>query len=146
MVACECWDRLEDATGAKLTHHIHFTKGKTETEGKEKEGLIPGRQCKPDAFIEPGMPIHLDKQTSGRKGAVYLFDGNEFHGYPPEHPKHEGKNHIGESYKQLYQDTLKQREAYKNEGYRVFAVWEHEYRQTTRARFPARILSVVREV
>ena len=146
MAACECWHRLEHVSTMKLTHHIHFANGNTNTIGTEKTGLIPGRRFKPDAFVEPGLPIHLPGETSGTKGAVYLYHGNEWHGYPPQHPKHEGTNLHDTPYMDLYQRTLDMQQRYKAEGYRVFVVWEHEYRTTTRSRCPAHILSVVREV
>ena len=148
IAACECWHRIEAASpdGVVLTHHIHFVKGAAKPTGKEMEGLIPGRRFKPDAYIEPKKPIHLANQNSGPKGAVYLFHGNEWHGYPEGHPKYEDTNHCDTPYKELYGRTLKQQELYKAEGYRVFAVWEDEYKTVTRAQFPAGILSVVQEV
>lgn len=144
MVACECWHRLERASGATLTHHIHFTNGSKEPTGAEKQGLIPKRGFRPDAFVEPALPIHLAGETSGAKGAVYLFNGNEWHGYPEGHPKHEGKNYKGTPYKDLYWMSLQQQTMYRDAGYRVFVVWEHEYGTTT-GRCPAHILSIVRE-
>ena len=60
--------------------------------------------------------------------------------------KDEGRNHCGTPYKELYQRTLQEQELYKDEGYRVFVVWEHEYQMTTRAKCPTHILNVVREV
>ena len=39
-----------------------------------------------------------------------------------------------------------QHDMYKNEGYRVFVVWEHEYRESTRATCPLHIQDVVTEV
>lgn len=146
MVACECWHRLERVSTAKLTHHIHFIPGAEKTDGREKEGLVPGRRFKPDAFIEPGLDIHLPNQSSGPKGAVYLFHGNEWHGYPPAHLKYDGANHCGTPYKELYERTIEQQTLYSAEGYRVFTVWEHEYATTTRAACPVHILSVVREL
>ena len=92
------------------------------------------------------MPVHLLNQTSGPRGAVYLYHGNQWHGYPPGHPKYEGRNHHGTLYKELYKLTLKQQDYYRAGGYRVFVVWEHEYKTTTTARCPVHVLSVVREV
>ena len=146
MTACECWHRLEFVSNAKLTHHVHIDKDSTIPIGKEKEGLIPGRRFRPDAFIEAGMPIHLPHETSGPKGAVYLYHGNEWHGYPQGHHKHEARNHLGIPYKELYERTLREQKLYKDEGYCVFVVWEHEYQTTKRTRCPVNILNVVRKV
>ena len=129
-----------------MTHHKHFVNGGTKPIGEEKAGLIPGRRFKPDAFIEAGKPVHLPNETSGPKGAVYLYHGNEWHGYPPGHPKYDGRNHCDTPYKELYQRTLKQQDCYRESGYRVFVVWEHEYKTTTTAKCPSSVLSVVREV
>ena len=145
MVACRCWHRLEKVSKAKLTHHVCCI-DPTKWAGEEKKGLVPGRAFKPDAFIEPNLPIHLEGETSGPKGAVYLFHGNEWHGYPEGHPKYDEENYCGDSYKERYHKTLAQEEAYKMEGYRVFVVWEHEYGASEKAKCPVHIQSVVRGV
>ena len=145
MVACRCWHRLEKVSKAKLTHHVCCI-DPTKWAGEEKKGLIPGRAFKPDAYIEPNLPIHLEGETSGPKGAVYLFHGNEWHGYPEGHPKYDEVNYCGDSYKARYHKTLAQEEMYKTEGYRVFVVWEHEYGASEKATCPAHIQGVVREV
>ena len=145
MVACRCWHRLEKVSKAKLTHHVCCI-DPTKWAGEEKKGLIPGRAFKPDAYIEPNLPIHLEGETSGPKGAVYLFHGNEWHGYPEGHPKYDEVNYCGDSYKARYHKTLAQEKMYKHEGYRVFVVWEHEYDATEKATCPAHIQEVVREV
>ena len=145
MVACRCWHRLECVSSAKLTHHVCCV-DPTKWVGKEKSGLVPGRRMRPDAYIEPGLPIHLEGETSGRMGAVYLFHGNEWHGYPEGHPKHGDVNLHGVAYNELYQKTLDDEAAYNAEGYRVFVVWEHEYGDSEKARCPVHILKVVREV
>jgi hypothetical protein len=145
MVACRCWHRLEKVSKAKLTHH-RCCMDPTKWTGNEKKGLIPGRHIRPDAYIEPDLPIHLEGETSGPKGAVYLFHGNEWHGYPPGHPKYNDNNHYGDSYKERYHKTLAQEEMYKMEGYRVFVVWEHEYGASEKAKCPVHIRGVVREI
>ena len=145
MVACRCWHRLEKVSKAKLTHHVCCI-DPTKWAGEEKKGLIPGRAFKPDAYIEPNLPIHLECETSGPKGAVYLFHGNEWHGYPEEHPKYDEVNYCGDSYKERYHKTLAQEEMYKMEGYRVFVVWEHAYGASEKAKCPVHIQGVVREV
>ena len=144
MVACRCWHRLEKVSRAKLTHHVCCI-DPTKWTGDEKKGLIPGRAFKPDAYIEPNLPIHLEGETSGPKGAVYLFHGNEWHGYPEGHPKYDEVSYCGDSYKEQYNRTIAQEEAYKKEGYRVFVVWEHEYGASEKAKCPVHIQSVVRE-
>ena len=147
MEACECWHKLEDAVGGAcvLTHHVHFENGRTDPTGSEKEGLIPGRKFKPDAFIEPGRPIHLPGETSGEKGAVFLYHGNLWHGFPEGHPKYEANNFWGTPNKLLFEKTVQQHVLYKAQGYRVFFVWEHDFKTTTRKRHPVPIRDVVRE-
>jgi len=145
MVACRCWHRLENVSKAKLTHHICCL-DPTKWIGDEKKGLIPGRHLKPDAYIEPDLPIHLEGQTSGPKGAVFLFHGNEWHGYPEGHPKYDDVNQHGDSYKELYHKTRAHEELYRKEGYRVFVVWEHEFGECEKARCPVHIQNVIREV
>ena len=145
MVACRCWHRLEKVSKAKLTNHVCCI-DPTKWTGEEKKGLIPGRAFKPDAYIEPNLPIHLEGETSGPKGAVYLFHGNEWHGYPEGHPKYDEVNYCGDSYKERYHKTLVQEEMYKMEGYRVFVVWKHEYDASEKVKCPVHIQEVVREV
>jgi len=106
----------------------------------EKSGLVPGRRMRPDAYIEPGLPV------SPGWGPVYLFHGNEWHMYPEGHPKHGGVNLHGVAYNKLYQKTLDDEAAYNAEGYRVSAVWEHEYGDGEKAKCPVHILKVVRGV
>ena len=147
MEACQCWHLLEDAVGGAcvLTHHVHFENGRTDPTGAEKEGLIPGSKFKPDAFIEPRLPIHLPDETSGEKGAVYLFHGNPWHGFPEGHPKYEANNFVGTPNKLLFEKTVQQHELYKEHGYRVFFVWEHDFKTATRKTCPVPIRDVVRE-
>ena len=153
MVACQCWHRLERASSAKMTHHRCCDNPGKKWNGKEKEGLLPnstgtGRsKHKPDVYIEPGLPIHLKGETSGPKGAVYLFEGNYWHGYPPGHPKYNDIRKKGNiPFKELYEKTLKVQDRYLKQGIRVFVIWEHEYTRTTRVRSPLCLLDVVREV
>ena len=46
-------------------------------------------------------------------------------------PRYEGTSVHNTLYKALYQRTLSQQKLYRDEGYRVFVVWEHEYETTT---------------
>lgn len=147
MEACECWDRLAEWSGVPLTNHVHFTPGAAAPTGREATGLIPGRQLKPDAYIAPNQPIHLAGETSGRKGAVYLYHGEEYHGgWPTGHAREGRLNWYGVPYETLYKLTLESHALYKAEGYRVFVVWRLDYLTTTRARTPAHVRDVVREV
>ena len=151
MEACRCWHLLEDAVftqagwSCKLTHHVHFENGRTDPTGAEKEGLIPERKFKPDAFIEPGLPIHLPGETSGEKGAVFLYHGNPWHGFPKGHPKYEENNFRGTPNKLLFEKTVQQHVLYKAQGYRVFFVWEHDIMTAMRKTCPGSIRDVVRE-
>jgi len=147
MEACECWDRLARWSGARFANHVHFTPGAAAPTGSEVTGLIPGRRLQPDDFIAPRQPIHLKGETSGPKGAVYLYHGEEYHGgWPVGHPRSGRLNRYGVAYDVLYKLTLESHELYKKVGYRVFVVWRIDYMTTTCARAPVHISSVVREV
>lgn len=153
MIACECWHRLERVSSAKMTHHRCCDNPEKKWTGKEKEGLLPNRKGtgrskqRPDVYIEPGLPIHLKGETSGPKGAVLLFHGNYYHGYPPGHPKYNDIRPTGNiPFKELYETTLKDQDRYLKEGMRMFVVWEHEYMTTKRKKGAVDILDVVREV
>jgi hypothetical protein len=131
MVACQCWDKLERLLGIKL-QHIHYVPGKDKPEGKEVEGLVPGRRNRPDAY-DP------ESQT------VYQFHGNMWHGYPPEHPKHlEFNERMGMRNDELYKRTLEVDDLYRDTGYTVRVVWEHEYRETTRSVCPRKLVEILR--
>jgi len=108
---------------------------------------VPGRKIRPDDFIPPGQPIHLPGQTSGAKGAVYLFHGEEWHGgWPKDHPKYGGINLHNVPYDTLFKLTLEVHELYKKEGYRVFVVWRLHYVTACRAKAPVHIRNVIKEV
>lgn len=97
--------------------------------------------------MEPGLTIHLRGQTSGAHGAVYLFHGEEWHGgWPPGHLKVGTMNSRGDWYAALYKVTLETHRLYKEQGYRVFAVWGLEYAKACRAKAPEHILQCVVEV
>ncbi len=130
MVACKFFDRLSLLTG--LTYpHVHFTR--EGTIGTEIQGLIPGRKYRPDSYVEETRE-------------VWLFHGNHWHGYPPGHNRHDyGVGHHDIPSSDLYTATAAQMDIYSRAGYKVKYVWEHEYNETTKARYPRPLLDVVRE-
>ena len=90
---------------------------------------------------------HARRLRSGCTRKVPLFHGEEWHGgWPEGHKRCGGINQHGMPYGVLYQMTLEAHELYKKQGFRVFVVWELEYKTTTRAHAPAHIKDVVREV
>ena len=147
MEACECWDRLANWSGARFINHVHFTSGAAVPSGREVTGLIPGRKLQPDEFIAPGEPIHIHGETSGPKGAVYLYHGEEWHGgWPEGHPRNGHINQRGVLYDTLYKLTLETHAMYKTHGYRVFVVWALDYKMTTLKKTTVHISDVVKEV
>ena len=145
LVASRCWDAIEKKSGVVLTWSVRHTAG-SPARGQEKNGLVPGWQIRPDAFIEPDCPVHLQGETSGDRGAVYLFHGNMFHGYPPDHDKHADISYHGIPFRNLYHKTMEQLELYRAHGYRTFYVWEHEYSLVERHRCPKPVLDVIHEL
>jgi hypothetical protein len=128
--ACECFDRLERQLGYKLPH-VHFSA--TGTVGQEITGLIPGSRARPDSFVRD-------------RNEVWLYHGNYFHGYPPGHEKHESVCNNGKTSPELYEATMIQMQLYKEHGYTVNYIWEHEYIKTTTKKCPAPIDSVIRNL
>ena len=136
-VACRCFCRLERALGIKLPH-IHYIPGGGH-DGKEVKNLLPDHPLmKPDAFVP-------DK--SGKtKGSVYQFHGGEYHGYPPGHAKHATVLPLtGKWGPDAYAATLKKDRLYLEAGYRVFVIWEHEFKECERVKCPRNVTEVCRE-
>jgi hypothetical protein len=132
VIACKCFDRWERLTGERIGHRVRYVAcvGGSRTEGREIRGLIPGRRIQPDGYQE-------ETKT------VWLFHGNYFHGFPPDHPKHETYLNNGKWGPDLYKDTMEQMALYVKHGYTVRYVWEHEYIETTRATCPVSLREVV---
>jgi hypothetical protein len=74
-IACRFFDDLSTKLGIKIPHlHLDSTSGMWS--GSEKKGLVPGRNYRPDGY-------------DTKKIQVWLYHGNAFHGYPPDHPDHD---------------------------------------------------------
>jgi hypothetical protein len=100
--------------------------------GSEKKGLIKGRNYEPDGY---------DEATK----TVWLYHGNEWHGYPPDHPKYDNTSTLTHTkYSSKYETTAESMDAYKDAGYTVKYVWQHEYTRTELKRNPTRLVDVVR--
>lgn len=117
--ACKCFDALESALGVKISH-VHFgsdTAGRQVVTGREVEGLIPGRKSRPDGVC------------AERPNHVYEFLGNPWHGYPPEDAdKHRhGRSHTGRAYDVLYTETMARLMLFRDHGYIVHYIWQHEF-------------------
>ena len=95
--------------------HIHFENGKAPS-GHEARGLVHGSSIRPDGFV-------------AARNEVWLFHGNYYHGFPPEHKWQSRVVRSGISAAEAYKLTLKQMEQYVEGGYIVRYVWEHEYRE-----------------
>ena len=94
--------------------HVHFEAGQAPS-GREVRGLIEGSAIRPDGFV-------------AAKNEVWLFHGNYYHGYPPEHQLYGKIVTGGMRAAEAYQHTIEQMTRYVDGGYTVRYVWEHEYR------------------
>ena len=112
-IACCCFDMINEMLGLRLKH-IHIT-SEGKITGEETQGLIPGTKFQPDA-------TDLDANE------VWEFLGNAWHGYPPSHPKHAGFSHTGRSMADLYAGTFARMHLFRDHGYVVNYIWEHEFR------------------
>jgi hypothetical protein len=85
---------------------------------------------------------------------VYLFHGNRWHGYPEGHADHATVSYYTTSQGEVkewsnernFVRTMESHLAYQRAGYRVVFVWEHEFRETQRARFPRTLASILHEL
>ena len=129
-MAQKCFDRVERAFNIKIGHRItfHNVEGRTVRCGSEKKGLVPDRKIAPDGY-------------QGATKTVWLFHGNRWHGNPPGHPKFDDLGPFSERYRA----TMNTHDAYIKAGYTIKYVWEHEFQECCRVRFPRDIQEVVRE-
>ena len=132
VIACKCFDRWERLTGERIGHRVRYIAaiGGSRAEGREITGLIPNSKLQPDGYQE-------ETKT------VWLYHGNYFHGYPPDHPKHETRGIGGKWGPDLYKKTMEDMALYARHGYTVRYVWDHEYSETTRAKCPVSLRNVV---
>ena len=128
-MACEFFDRWKRLTGEDIPH-VHLAPDQP-PKGAEVQGLVPGRRFRPDGYIP-------------ERREAWFFHGNWFHGFPPDHEKHNSAVNNGASSKELYAATLGVMELFVQNGYTVKCVWEHEYRLTV-GPCPRPLRSVVRD-
>jgi len=115
--------------------HVHWDRVSGEwNDFKEVEGLVAGRKIRPDGF--------LSDPSGATRGTVYLFHGNRWHGFPPDHPKHFGEQvfrsvRTGEERRfrnaDLYAKTEASSQAYLAAGYGVVEMWEHQFREAEKS-------------
>ena len=145
MIACRFFDNLASVRGIQVPHR-HWDASLPGWTGAEVEGLVPGRRLRPDGFLEDPARVH--------RGTVYLFHGNRWHGYPEGHPDHAAVSYFtnsrGEEIEWSNEDnflrTMQDHHAYQTAGYRVVFVWEHEFQQTLRRRFPIPLGSILHQL
>jgi len=129
--ACRFFCQLKsDTTGREDVPHKHWDKVSGDwNDYKEVEGLIKNRKIRPDGF--------LPDDSKATKGTVYLYHGNRWHGYPPEHTLHGGEQVFRSArtgaetrYKNadLYAKTEADSRAYLKAGYAVVEMWEHDFK------------------
>ena len=92
----------------------HFEPGRDMPTGREYQ--IPGTRYRVDAY---------DPAT----GDLYEFHGNPWHGYPPDHPKHNDWSPLAkQSNAVLYAKTMERMSTIVTKtGARMYYVWGHEY-------------------
>ena len=102
---------------------------------------------RPDGFVRD--------ETRKTKGTVYLFHGNHWHGYPEGHDKHnlvtqvlntKTREYCDWDYLEKYNDTMEQHDIYAQAGYKVVFIWENEFNETQRKRFPTSINNIMHEI
>jgi hypothetical protein len=125
--------------------------------GKKLEAHYPDENGKPNSLCARHAVLagtHVESMSGASVIACkcfdrwerltgWLFHGNYFHGFPPDHPKHETYLNNGKWGPDLYKDTMEQMALYVKHGYTVRYVWEHEYIETTRATCPVSLREVV---
>ena len=134
--ACQCFDRLERVLGITLPHiHYHLGGGHS---GKEQKGLLQAHpNMKPDCYVPD--------PTGVSKGTIYQYHGNEWHGYPPGHPKEHEMLLCGMTGREAYEITQAKDRLYTSAGYRLFRIWGHEFAECQRAKCPRNVREVCRE-
>ena len=103
--ACGFFDAWERLTGDVLPH-VHFSRPGTPTTGAEATGLVPGRRLLPDAYVAEQIE-------------VCFFHGDYYHGYPPQHPKHETHVVGGLGGPDWYHATMDATRLFGEHGYSV---------------------------
>ena len=131
------------AEGLAFEHeHLNMSTMPPRWEGREVEGLVPGRRHRPDGVL----------RRDGAVATVFFYHGNLFHGYPPGHKRYnteqalpqraaDGHQHIVNT-KLQYESTMAAMELFRAQGYKVCYLWEHEDKAARRAKTP--LLDVVR--
>ena len=111
--ACVVFDKLERELGITL-QHIHFVPGQEVPTGREHR--IPNTRYRVDAY-------------DAASGDMYEYHGNAWHGYPPDHPKHQDwSKPMKEWNAVLYARTMERMSTIMaRTGARLFYVWGHEY-------------------
>ena len=131
--ACSAQDAL--AFEGLAFEHQHLNTATLAWEGKEKEGLVPGRRLRPDGIV----------QVDGKVTDVFFYHGNLFHGFPPEHEAYDTEVHLphkskttGEykwvNTKERYEKTVADMQLFKERGFTVHYLWEHHHQQWKRAK------------
>ena len=131
-MACRFFCLLRQMTaGKESVPHVHWDKVSGNWNNyKEVKGLVPGSAVRPDGYVADA--------SGATKGTVYLFHGNHYHGYPPDHPQYSGtqtfvskRNGTRRTFlnSELYEKTEKTTQAYLDAGYAVVEMWEHDFKE-----------------
>lgn len=130
------------ATEGVAFDHVHINPETKEWEGREVYGLVAPYKHRPDGVIRNAHTRAVER--------VFFYHGNRWHGYPPEHELYNtliqinfksDKEHWVNT-KITYIKTMADMQRFKDRGYVVSYMWEHEHVAATRAKKP--LLPVVR--
>lgn len=113
-IACEWIDRLERELGRPI-QHTHYDVNLPET-------------VRRDEYRAPCLPrCPVDGYDAVSK-TIYEFHGDEWHGHPHLWPKI--YNHKGKKHEDLFRKTETKLRTLTEHGYRVYYMWESEYRKS----------------
>jgi hypothetical protein len=125
--ACEAWDHLQRVFIQQI-QHIHVSPGLAATGTEYK---INGTNYRVDGFC-------------AETGTIYEYLGNHVHGYPPDHPKHNGISTFnGKSNRLMYSTTMERlRVIHECSGHKVVWIWSNRWKEVIRKRGPVRCQTV----
>lgn len=124
--ACRCFDHISKKLNRRI-HHVHYL-NKHEVVGKEIT-LYPTRY-RPDGVSYDRLKYSdLKPLKISDTMILYEYLGEEYHGYPPRHPKSGGKSYFGAEYSELHRKTFYRMYYISLMGYEINYIWDHEWRE-----------------
>lgn len=127
-IACQFFDALSLETGKNI-RHLHV---------RPQDGLPEGRE-----FSIPGTSYHVDGYVDETQ-TVYEFLGDFWHGNPDRYPTDDRNRVLDKTFGELKEHTFHRLKEIANKGYRVFYVWERDYREHIRRQEGGRLQHLLR--